>query len=86
MAFVTDPLNFPHAKVMITPSIKASFNSDFLYLTYPSSEKSFHSNVLASVMGLKEGWGEGKGKALPLKSSPCWKRRQEQEEEEPKDG
>lgn len=51
LALVTDPLSLPPAKVVITTSIKAPFNGDFLYLSYPSSEKSFHSNELASVMG-----------------------------------
>jgi hypothetical protein len=73
---------------MMTPSIKTSFNSDFLYFAYPSSEKSCHSNELASLMGWKKGGmgegGQSRGRGLPFKSSPCWKRRQKQEEEEPK--
>lgn len=80
----------PHTKVMMATSIKKSFNSDFLYLAYPSSEKSCHSNELASVScdGRREGWGRGNrmGEGTPFKSSPCEKRRQEQEKEEPKAG
>lgn len=55
-----DPLVVPHTEVMMTSSIKKSFNSDFLYLTYPSSEKSCHSNELASQRGWKKG-GIGEG-------------------------
>lgn len=60
----------------MTPSIKKSFSSDFLYLTYPSSEKSCHSNELASQRGWKkggigeakqDGGGESLSKALPVR-------------------
>lgn len=71
-----DLLVVPHTKVMMTSSIKKSFSSDFLYLTYPSSEKSCHSNELASQRGWKKGgigeakWdggGESLSKALPVR-------------------
>ena len=41
-------LDGPHTKVMMAISIKKPFNSDFLYLAYPSSEEACHSNELAS--------------------------------------
>ena len=70
------PLVVPHTKVMMTTRIKKSFNSDFLYLAYPSSEKSCHSNELASQMWWKKGemeegeqvgGGESLSKALPVR-------------------
>lgn len=65
-----DPLVVLHTKVMMTTSIKKSFKSDFLYLTYPSSEKSCHSNKLASEKQWeKEGMG---GEGNPFQKLSLW--------------
>lgn len=74
-------LDGPHTEVMMTTSIKKPFNGDFLYLTYPSSEKACHSNEMASQTHWKKGGKEqrdGAGgalsKALPVRRGD-WNRK-----------
>lgn len=55
-------LDGPHTKVMMATSIKKPFNSDFLYLAYPSSEKACHSNELASQKWIGAGRREGRSR------------------------
>lgn len=57
---------------MMTTSIKKSFNSDFLYLTYPSSEKSCHSNELASEIQWEKG---GMGEGNPFQKLSLWEKK-----------
>lgn len=69
-----DPRVVPHSKVMRTVSIKKSFTSEFLYLTYPSSERSCYSNELVSQMPWRKGRvGEGHrlGEENPFQKLSC---------------
>ena len=62
-------LDGPHTKVMMATSIKKPFNSDFLSLAYPSSEKACHSNEPASQKWIGAGRRERRGRATGRRAS-----------------